>query len=83
LPCLPLGYLSNPGIEPRSPALQVDSLLSEPPEKPMGTEVGILSLLQEIFLIQKLNWDLLNCRWILYQQRIDTIQLQNVIKVQH
>ena len=26
--------LSNSGIEPRSPALQVDSLLSEPPGKP-------------------------------------------------
>ena len=27
--------LPNPGIEPRSPALQADSLLSEPPGKPM------------------------------------------------
>ena len=27
--------LPNPGIKPRSPALQVDSLLSEPPGKPM------------------------------------------------
>ena len=26
-----LGDLPNPGVEPRSPALQVDSLLSEPP----------------------------------------------------
>jgi len=31
LPCPPLGDLPNPGIEPRSPPLQVDSLLSEPP----------------------------------------------------
>ena len=30
LPCPPPGDLPNPGIEPRSPALQVDSLLSEP-----------------------------------------------------
>jgi len=28
------GDLSNPGIEPRSPALQVDSLPDEPQEKP-------------------------------------------------
>ena len=28
------GDLSNPGIEPKSSALQVDSLLSEPPGKP-------------------------------------------------
>ena len=27
--------LYNPGIEPRSPALQADSLLSETPEKPL------------------------------------------------
>ena len=26
--------LPNPGIKPRSPAWQADSLLSEPPEKP-------------------------------------------------
>ena len=31
LPCPPLGHLPNPGIEPRSPTLQGDSLLSEPP----------------------------------------------------
>ena len=28
------GDLPNPGIEPRSPALQVDALLAEPPVKP-------------------------------------------------
>jgi len=27
--CPPPGYLPNPGIEPRSPALQADFLLSE------------------------------------------------------
>ena len=27
------GDLPNPGIEPRSPTLQADALLSEPPEK--------------------------------------------------
>ena len=32
--CPPPGDLSNPGIEPRSPALQAYSLLSEPPGKP-------------------------------------------------
>ena len=30
----PQGDLPNPGIEPRSPALQVDFLQSEQPEKP-------------------------------------------------
>ena len=30
LPCSPPGDLPNPGIEPRSPALQADTLTSEP-----------------------------------------------------
>ena len=34
LPCPPPGDLPNPGIEPGSPALQADSLPSEPPGKP-------------------------------------------------
>ena len=32
-----------------------------------NTGVGSLSLLQQMFLIQELNWGLLHCRWILYQ----------------
>ena len=43
------GALPNPGIEPRSPALQADSLPAEPPGKPKNTGVGSLSLLQGIF----------------------------------
>ena len=35
LPCPPPGDLPDPGIEPRSPALQMDSLLSEPLGKPI------------------------------------------------
>ena len=34
LPCPPPGDLPNPGIKPRSPALQVDSLPIERPGKP-------------------------------------------------
>ena len=34
LPCPSPGYLPNPGIEPRSPTLQEDSLLTEPLGKP-------------------------------------------------
>ena len=33
-PCPPPGDLLNPGIEPRSPTLQADSLPAEPPGKP-------------------------------------------------
>ena len=36
--------LPNPGIEPKSPALQVDSLLPEPPGKPSQTVSGIKQL---------------------------------------
>ena len=61
------GDLPNPGIKPRSPALQADSLPVEPQGKPKNTGVGSLSLLQRIFLSQKSNWGLLHCRWILYQ----------------
>ena len=34
MPCRPPGDLTNPGTEPRSPALQLNSLLSEPVGKP-------------------------------------------------
>ena len=53
LPCPPPGDLPNPGIKPRSPALQVDSIPSEPPGKPRNTIVGSLSLLQGIFSSQE------------------------------
>ena len=34
--CPPPGDLANPGIEPRSPSLQADSLPSQPPGKPLS-----------------------------------------------
>ena len=55
------GDLPNPGIEPRSPSLQADSLPAEPQEKPKNTGVGSLSLLQQIFPMQESNWGLLHC----------------------
>ena len=61
------GDLPNPGIKPRSPALQVDSLPSEPRGKYKNTGAGSLSLLQGSFLTQKVNQGLLHCRRILYQ----------------
>ena len=63
-PCPSPGDLRNPGIEPRSPTLQVDSLPSEPSGKLRNTGVGSLSLLQGIF---ESNWLLLHYIWILYQ----------------
>ena len=49
------GDLPNPGIEPRSPIWQADSLPAEPPGKPMNTGVGSLSLLQQILPTQESN----------------------------
>ena len=67
LPYPPLGDLLNPGIESRSPTLQLYSLPAEPQGKPKNAGVGSLSLLQWIFLAQESNQGLLHCRGILYQ----------------
>ena len=58
---------SRESSQPRSPALQSDSLPAEPQGKPKNTGVGSLSLLQGIFPTQESNWSLLQCRRILYQ----------------
>ena len=60
------GDLPNPGIEPRFPALQADSLPVELQGKPKNTAVGILSLFQGIFPTHDLNWGLLHCTQMLY-----------------
>ena len=75
------GDLPNPGMEPRSPALQADSLpylygiyiidmpylaFPELPGNPVNTGVGSLSLLQRIFPAQESNQGLLHCRWVFF-----------------
>ena len=52
--------LPNPGIEPRSPTLQADSLPAELPGKPKNTGMCSLSLLQGIFPAQESNHCLLS-----------------------
>ena len=47
--------LTNPGIKPRSPTLQMDFLSAEPQGKPKNPGVGSLSLLQGIFPTQKIE----------------------------
>ena len=61
------GDLPNPGIKPRSPTLQADSLLPEQPEKLKNTGVGSLSLLQGNFQTWESNWVIVHCRQMLYQ----------------
>ena len=65
------GDLPNPGMEPRSPSLQADSLPAEPQGKLKNTGVDSLSILQGIFLTQELNQGLLHCRQILYHLRFE------------
>ena len=40
VPCPPPGALPNPGIKPRSPALQADSLSSDPSGKPLSWAIN-------------------------------------------
>ena len=57
LPCPPPGDLPNPGIKPRSPALQVDALPSEPP----GKQIQGL-----VFLDCGLGWQIIAVNVIFY-----------------
>ena len=77
------GDLPNPGIEPRSPALQVDSLPAEPQGKPKNTGVGSLSLLQWVFPTQESNQGLLHCWRILYQLSYqgNPVSVEKVFKI--
>ena len=78
LPLCPPGDLPNPGIKPRSPTLQSDSLLSKPPGKPKNTGVGSLSLFQGIFSTEESNQGLLHCRQILYQMSYQGSSLPHI-----
>ena len=60
------GDLPNPGIEPKSLSLQVNSLPAEPQGSPRILEWQPIPS-PWIFLIQELNRGLLHCRQILYQ----------------
>ena len=78
----------NPGIKPKSPSLQVNSLPSELPGRPENIEVGSLSLLQGIFPTQELNQSLLHSSRILHQlsyqgSLITTIGLANISIISH
>ena len=57
LPCPPLGDLPDPGVEPRFPALQADSLPSEPPGKPARVINAISELLETGKLVMSFKKD--------------------------
>ena len=67
LPFPSLGDLPNPGIEPRSPALQAILYQLSHEGSLRILEWVAYPLLQWIFVTQGLNWGLLHCRWIFYQ----------------
>ena len=69
------GDLPDPRIEPRSSAVQADSLPAEPQGKAQNTGVGSLSLLQGIFY--ELSFRILKLKIIRLR---DVIQLAEVTK---
>ena len=73
------GDLPNPGTEPRSLTLPVNSLPTEPQGKPKNTRVGSLFLLQRIFPTQESNGGLLHCRQLLYQLSYQGSQYVNYL----
>ena len=59
LPFFSPGDLPDPGIEARSPALQADSLLSEPPENPKvrGTQITQRFILEKSIIQEGFDGD--------------------------
>ena len=57
---------SRGNAQPRSPALQAESLPSKLPGKAKNTGVGSLSLLPGTFPTKESNWGLLHYKHILY-----------------
>ena len=59
LPCPSPGDLRDLGIEPKSPTLQADSLLSEPPGTPWGRREGAGNCLAQVHPSQVNRWSCL------------------------
>ena len=71
---------SQPGIKPRSSALQADSLPAEPQEKSKNTGLGSLYLLQWIFTTQESNQGLLHCRRIYLPTGLSEKLINNTLR---
>ena len=59
LPFPSSGGLPNPGIEPKSPALQADSLPSEPPGKPVFTYMNAPVTLKLPYLVSVIVFNII------------------------
>ena len=62
--CPSPGDLPNPGIKPRSPTMQEDSLLTEPLEKPFEMITWFLSLSWLMWCITLIDLHILKNPWI-------------------
>ena len=64
--CPSPGNLPNPGIKPRSPAFQADSLPTEPPGKPCGNYIGLqipdTGCLVSTAVLSP-PWPIVQCKW--------------------
>ena len=80
LPCPSPGNLPNPWIKPKSPALQEDSLTSEPAGKPKNTGVCSLSLPPGDLADPGINQSLLHCKRILYQLSYQGSPLSGILE---
>ena len=69
---------SRGSSQPRSPALQADSLPAEAQGKSKNTGVGRLSLLQGILLTQEMSQGLLCSRQTLYQLSDHSVMYTNM-----
>ena len=67
LPCPPSGDLPDPGTEPGSLALQVDSLPSEPPRNPAQPSLNFMHLNFTVLHWQRLfsKWHHIHRLWVL------------------
>ena len=61
MPFPSLGDLPDPGIEPRSPSLQAEALISEPPGKPIHFHFHYLLLLKHNPNLKYKQYNLLKC----------------------
>ena len=77
MPCPPLGDLPNPGIKPRFPVLQADSLISEPLGSYYHFNYFLLVFSLNTFTVQ---WASLVGQMVMNLLAVQEIQLQSLVQ---
>ena len=72
------GDLLNPGIEPKSPALQVDSLPAEPPGKPIIQNRSHYYGGWKFYNLQSANWRTKNTSGVIFSLSAGECQCPSV-----